>query len=331
MECKICGGSLVERLRYDKMPSGAQHFLTKETLNQDKPITLIIAECEGCGTLQVPSAPVDYYAKASRTTPWLAQDWRRAQLLQFKEEFKLDGKRIKTIMEKPFLPESYNAFLMFNYLEHLPDPKRALQRIQANLDEPGVGIVEVPNADLILQEKIVQEFVIDHLFYYTERTLRQVLELSGFTVLRTRSDLLDKAILSATVQKRTGLDLRDLKKAGENLLVQFEQILQSYKKVTIWGAGHQALFILSQCRLLHKVAYIVDSSNRKQGKYTPVSHIPIHPPKVLQACPVDAIVIMVGGWFQEVVEQISTLNLGYQPKLIRLNSQDFSIHGEWNL
>ena len=73
------------------------------------------------------------------------------------------------------------------------------------------------------------------------------------------------------------------------------------RKAAIWGAGHQALATM---RLLNldskKIQYVVDSSASKQGRYTPVTHIPIVPPNTLKEHPVEALVILCGSYSKEV-------------------------------
>ena len=54
-----------------------------------------------------------------------------------------------------------------SYLEHLPDPNTVLQGISYNLNEDGIGLVEVPNFEMILEKNLYSEFIIDHLFYFT--------------------------------------------------------------------------------------------------------------------------------------------------------------------
>jgi hypothetical protein len=70
--------------------------------------------------------------------------------------------------------------------------------------------------------------------------------------------------------------------------------------VVIWGAGHQALAIITLADLANKVKFIIDSAKFKQGKYTPVSHIPIISPDSIDYETIDAIIIMAGSFSDEI-------------------------------
>jgi hypothetical protein len=56
----------------------------------------------------------------------------------------------------------------------------------------------------------------------------------------------------------------------------------------------------------------VDSAPFKQGKYTPVTHLPIHDPYVLSQHKVGAVVVMAAGYSDEVV---SILRRHYDPAM----------------
>ncbi len=314
MICKICGNSLKELIRYENMASGAQFLPTKESLATDKGISLPISQCNGCGLIQIPVKPVKYYKKAIRSAGWGRAEWRKKQIADFKKEFSLQGKKIFTINKDPE-PSTYDAFLMFNYLEHFPDPKETLLKIRNNLPAQGVGIIDVPNFEMIVKERIFSELVIDHLFYFTRATLTLTLLSGGFDVLKI-DELLDGYILSATVRKRQApIFVDSFKKQQDKLIKDIEHYLAKFSSTAIWGAGHQTFFILSSMKDTGKISYVIDSSTRKQDKYIPVTHIPIMTPSTLISKPVEAIIIMVGGFYYEIKNQIAALNLDYSPSL----------------
>ena len=308
MKCKICGNKLIKLIQYENMASGAQILPTEDTLASDKGISLPISQCVGCGLVQIPAQPVKYYKKAIRSAAWLRGKWRKKQISDFMAEFNLKGKKIVSIIKDPE-PSAYDAFLMFNYLEHFPNPKKTLLQISNNLYSQGVGIVDVPNFEMIVNERIFSELVIDHLFYFTKSTLKLTLLSSGFDVLRI-NELLDGYVLSAAVRKRQPLDFVDSFKKQQNKLINdIQNYITNFSSIAIWGAGHQTFFLLSLMKDTNRISYVIDSSFRKQGRYTPVTHIPIMAPSILKSKPVEAILIMVGGFYYEVPDQIKSLGL----------------------
>lgn len=197
----------------------------------------------------------------------------------------------------------FNAFFMLNFLEHLPDPNSTLRGIYNNLSDDAVGLVEVPNFDMILRNNLFSEFILDHIFYFTEKTLKAILELNGFDVLESKTVWHDY-IISCVVRKRNQLDVSGFHTHQAEIIKDIEKYIGNYKKIAIWGAGHQALTILSLLHLTDKISYVVDSAPFKQNKYTPVTHIPIVSPDTLRSNPIDAIVVMAASYSDEVVKNI---------------------------
>ncbi|MBM3251245.1 MAG: class I SAM-dependent methyltransferase [Candidatus Omnitrophica bacterium] len=199
----------------------------------------------------------------------------------------------------------FDAFYILSFLEHLPDPNSVLRGIFNNLRDGAVGLVEVPNFDMILRNKIFSEFMTDHLFYFTKETLATALRLNGFRVIECNQVWRDY-IISAVVKKGERLDLADFYKYQVKLKNEVEGYLRRFKnkKVAIWGAGHQALAVIALLNLSGKIQYVIDSAPFKQGKFTPATHIPIVAPDILKLEPPDAVIIMAAGYSNEVARII---------------------------
>ncbi len=216
-------------------------------------------------------------------------------------------------VEKMFIESSevklkgapFNAFFIMNFFEHLPDPNSTLGGIFNNLADGGIGLIEVPNFDMMLRNNNFSEFIGDHLFYFTKETLTTTLGQNGFDVVECQ-EVWHDYIISAIVKKRRKLDLSHFHEAQEQLTNEIENYLRRFKdkRVAIWGAGHQAFAIIALLDLADKIKYVVDSAPFKQYKYTPASHIAILPPSVLQNEPVDAVIIMAASYSDEVAKII---------------------------
>lgn len=201
----------------------------------------------------------------------------------------------------------FDGFYIMSFLEHLPDPRGVMAGISNNLKNEAYGIVEVPNFDMMLKKKLFTEFIIDHLFYFTADTLRTFLSNNGFEVIKCIPVWHDY-ILSAVVKKRAFFSLKDtnvhLAKLKREVLGFIRKQEEHGGTTAIWGAGHQALTIMSICELTDKVKYVVDSAKFKQGRYTPATHIPIVAPDMLIKKPVSAVVVMAGSYSDEIVDVI---------------------------
>lgn len=199
----------------------------------------------------------------------------------------------------------FDAFYMLNFLEHLPDLNSVLAGIRNNLGENGIGLVEVPNFDMILRNKLFTEFTTDHLFYFTRETLIAALNLNGFEIIECTEVWYDY-IISAVVRKRKKTDITHFHDYQAKLKNEINWYISRFRDggVAVWGAGHQALAVMSLANLSDKVKYVVDSAPFKQGKYTPATHLPIVSPDALVSDPVDAVIVMAASYSDEVARTI---------------------------
>lgn len=199
----------------------------------------------------------------------------------------------------------FDAFYILNFLEHLPDPNATLRGIYNNLAENAVGLVEVPNFDMILRKNLFSEFIGDHLFYFTGETLNAALRQNGFEIVDC-NEIWHNYIISTIIKKRKRMNISHFYKYQARLKKEVEEHIHRFKdkKAAIWGAGHQALAIISLMNLAGKIKYVVDSAPFKQGKYTPATHIPIVSPGALESDPVDAVIIMAASYSDEVARII---------------------------
>lgn len=204
------------------------------------------------------------------------------------------------------LPTSpFDGFVCFNFMEHWPKPIASLNAIAHNIVPGGIGLIEVPNFDMILKEGQYSEFISDHLSYFTLDTLKFTLRLAGFEVLDA-APVWHDYILSATVRKRQPTDFSSIKVQQEKINQELRAFINSFpaRSVAVWGAGHQALAALALGELGRDIRYVVDSAPFKQNRYTPATHLPIVPPTRLTDDPPSAIIIMAASYSDEVARQI---------------------------
>lgn len=195
----------------------------------------------------------------------------------------------------------FDAFLLLMFLEHMPDPNSALKGIYDNLSDGAIGLVEVPNFDMMLRNKLFSEFIGDHLLYFSRETLQTTMNLNGFEIIEC-NELRDDYVISAVVKKRGKLDISNFYDYQIKIKNEINEYIGRFreKKVAIWGAGHQALAIIALTKIEDKIRYVVDSAPFKQGKYTPATHLPIVAPDALKSDPVDAIIVMAASYSDEV-------------------------------
>jgi len=200
----------------------------------------------------------------------------------------------------------FDAFLVLNFLEHIPDIRSFLGGISANLAEGGLGLVEVPNFDMILRDQMFCEFMTDHLYYFKKETLCTVLCLNGFEVLECH-EVWHSYILSAVVRKKARTELGSFDQHQKKLQAEIGDFLLRFpaNSVAVWGAGHAALAVLALAKLGGQIRCVIDSAPFKQNKFTPATHIPILPPATLESDPaIHAVIVMGASYSDEIARTL---------------------------
>lgn len=312
------------------MPSRAQHLSTKP----DSGVDFNVCQCLQCGLIQLDSSPVDYYQDIIRSSGISKEmlEHRYNQFNQFIQTFDLQGKNLVEIgsgggehlqilenlninatgfnITNGLPCNKFDAFLLLNVLEHLPDPTVMIQSIRQSLTPQGVGIIEVPNFDMMVNKGMVTEFMTDHLLYFDKSSLTLLLENNGFDMISCNS-VWKNYTLHAVVKKRHLLEISNFQTGLAETVRKMKQFLYNNhnKKIAIWGAGHQAFAIMALTNLTPElISYVVDDAPFKQNKLTPSTNIPIVSAECLTSDPVDVILIMGGGYSDEIAKKIGKMN-----------------------
>lgn len=222
--------------------------------------------------------------------------------LNVEEDFVEDGDCI--LKGAPF-----DAFISFNFLEHQPNPVGMLQGIYENLTDDGVGLITVPSFEYFQEHSSYYEFIRDHIAYYTEDTLKRLVEISGFEVMETSR--FNNDTIEMIVRKRSGNEVVDYNLQQDSMMEKFATIFKEIGNdafTYVWGASHQAFTLLSTIDSLARVDKIIDSASFKWNKYSPVSHKEIVSPNILDAKTPDCIIIMAPGYSDEIYQTIISRN-----------------------
>lgn len=211
-------------------------------------------------------------------------------------------------LDQSFSPPAnfeFDAFAIFSFLEHWPNPNEGLKLLHTSLSEDACGLIEVPNFDLILEKGLYSEFTTDHIFYFDKKTFAFLLEKNGFEVTSIKSIWYDY-ILSAEVKRKTPLNVNNFVMIQESIRLELTQYIERFPRYTVavWGAGHQALAVIAMAKISTAIKYVLDSAPFKQGKFTPATHLPIVNPEIILSDAPLAIIIIAAGYANEVVNII---------------------------
>jgi 2-polyprenyl-3-methyl-5-hydroxy-6-metoxy-1,4-benzoquinol methylase len=298
-----------EKNRLDEI----KNILTKFKLHKIKIIEI------GCGR----GAMLDVFKKAGAYSFGL--EWNSNSVAYGKNN---DRNIIKGFIENiekiPHGP--FDMFVCYNFLEHLPNPNKAIENIYKNIKDNAIGIVTVPNLNYLLKTNCFYEFVPDHLLYFKKDHIKYLFKKNSFQILKcilinNNNDIqivVKKKIKNKNFQiiknKFKRLNLLQRYEKVNNLINNLKSIVKKYKnknkKIAIWGAGHRTLALLSLSNL-HEIEYVVDSAKFKQGKFTPILHKKIVHPNFLKGNKVDLLIIMVPGIYpDEVAKYVLNMKLG---------------------
>lgn len=205
------------------------------------------------------------------------------------------------------IPEGpYAAFVTRQVLEHVPDPHDFLRGIRESLVPGAPGLVEVPSLDQALEHRRFYDFFPDHLTYFSDRTLRLLLEINGFVVDEVVRGM-GGEYLVATVRLDAPAGQSNLQENTDRLVAELREFLTKERlagrRVAVWGAGGKGIAALAVAQA-EGILYVVDPDAHKQGRFTPVTHLPIVPPDRLATEPVDTVLVTALAYRNEILEQL---------------------------
>ncbi|MDR0221795.1 MAG: methyltransferase domain-containing protein [Lachnospiraceae bacterium] len=204
--------------------------------------------------------------------------------------------------------ERFDGFLLLMFLEHIPKPRPFLKGLYHNLAEGATGLIEVPDAEMILSRGLYAEIMRDHLYYYNLPSLSLLLNSCGFDIIENNT-IRGGYVLGLTVRKRAAAGFGEIAGYIETIRARFQEVLCQYEEVVVWGASHQTFFVLSQIGETGKISRIVDSAEFKQGRYSPVTHIPICQPSPDHLG--NGAVIVCAGSYNEEIANILRSEYGF--------------------
>ena len=219
------------------------------------------------------------------------------------------------------LPDApFTAFVCYNFLEHAPDPRDFLRGIATSLEPDGVGLIEVPSYSQQRARSRVFDYVADHVSYFDEHSLALALGLAGFTVERL-SRVRDDENLEAWVRRRASVPLAEDARsidATRRALAEFLTCRAARgERVGVWGASHQALTMLAGVPT-DGIAAIIDSAAFKQGRFAPVSRLPIVAPAPETVNGMAAVLIIAAGYEREITRTLRE-RFGYRGAVFTLD------------
>lgn len=246
-----------------------------------------------------------------------------------------DGGRIEARTEL-FVPSRHLAecrphmIVARHVLEHLLDPLGFLQAMGMAavwLRRPTRLFVEVPCIDTALEACRTADFFYEHNSHFTSASLERMLERAGAQI-----DLLDKgyggevvfaiaALQPGERQLRLAAEAlafsRQAVGARETLAGQLGRLVESGRRVAIWGGTGKAAALINQCGLdARRFPTVVDSDVLKVGTFVPGTGQEIHFRDYLRDHPADVVLIATQWRAADIVLEMEQHGIACQTVLI---------------
>jgi 2-polyprenyl-3-methyl-5-hydroxy-6-metoxy-1,4-benzoquinol methylase len=91
--------------------------------------------------------------------------------------------------------EQFDVITLFDVLEHVPDPAAVLRAVREHLRHGGIALLFTPNLDSvglsILRERSSLVMPAEHLFYFTPKSLRRLIEQTPLEVVEFQTKGMD--------------------------------------------------------------------------------------------------------------------------------------------
>lgn len=167
------------------------------------------------------------------------------------------------------IKDRFSAFCSFQVLEHVEDLYAILNYAYEILLKGGVGLINVPNGQEIIEKRLYHQMIMEHINYYTPFSLAYACKRAGFQILEIEPI---KDTIELDIYVRKPLEWESLEEIRSCQIKQVNNYIKDCKMIGIYGAGAKAGYYSSliDCK---KVKYIFDGDKRKFGNY--ISGIPV--------------------------------------------------------
>ena len=212
------------------------------------------------------------------------------------------------LTEKMFPGEVFDVVVLRQVLEHVPRPLRFLRLVRTYLKDGGKVLIEVPNIDSIVEGGRYQDFYAEHLLYFAADTLARAVVMAGLRVREMYTIERGDYLVCAAEAMPSEIDAmtKGIVKYKRDVRSMLESSIKAGRKVGVYGAGGRGVSLLALIGAGNiGVEYVVDSDEKKWGKFTPATHIPVLSPEVLRKNPVDDLLITAIAFQDEILRQLS--------------------------
>lgn len=210
------------------------------------------------------------------------------------------------------------------------DPVAFIKSIRINLGglEDSIVYFDVPNVNYTLGDKIIWNVVYEHRSWFSETSLKYLLERCGFEVLHIATcwngeylsieakpakdwaspQVIDQSKVQGLAQITEAFK-SEFEKIKSTSKLKIDQLKTGQKRITAWGAGARGVSFFNLFDLAPEVPFIVDINIKRQDKFLPGSGQKIVSPDFLKEYQPDLIIITNPTYAEEIKTHVKSLGI----------------------
>lgn len=206
--------------------------------------------------------------------------------------------------------EGFDVITIIEVLEHLEQPTDFLQQVAKLLNEDGILLVEVPNGQRIMEQRLFYNLCTDHIQYFSVTSLAELARKAGLTIIAVQESA-DPNLLELYVRKSKKQLLNFTAKREQALTGLLGQI-HSDERIAAWGAGAESICFIAMLQNRIPLQCIFDSDLAKHGHT--IANIPIVQATRDRINDFDYIILFANAHYKQIAAQL--LELGYNGQLL---------------
>lgn len=210
---------------------------------------------------------------------------------------------------------SIDAFICTQVFEHLENVQEVTKTAFSKLKKNGIGYVEVPNGQKIINENRYYDIFPEHVNYYTVLSLSTLLVNAGFEIIKI-GESFNGNFLTAYVRK--GEIHVGFTKMREKYMEYIDHITSQYQKIAVWGAGTKSRSFISLMKD-HQPKYVFDSNSVFYRGYLCNSNVQVSQPDKEKINECEVVIIFAISYKNEIKE-ILRKEYGFQGKIISMDN-----------
>jgi 2-polyprenyl-3-methyl-5-hydroxy-6-metoxy-1,4-benzoquinol methylase len=212
--------------------------------------------------------------------------------------------------------KNYDIVIMRHVAEHLDNAKMFFHNLRCNINNTNNALlfIEVPNISPTLQHSRVNDFVHEHISYFSKYSLSYLLRQSNFNVVEIFETFNNENVVAIATPnneysdcfREIEVNINNLKESRQSLERNYMDVVSNKKEICIWGAGGRGsvfLNLIKNCLTGNEV--IVDSDARKIDMYVPNIGIKIKGIKDIRNKCIEIMIITTSLGKDNIVREIN--------------------------